>query len=205
LSESIRVVLATGNENKVREIRQIIGDAPVEFLSLNDFPDVKPAEEDGSTFEENALKKAIAVWDQTGLSALADDSGLEVDALDGAPGIVSARYAGEPVSYEANNKKLIEALRGVPEDKREARFVCVASLVTEKGKMILQRGEVKGVIIDEPRGSGGFGYDPIFYLPRLKKTMAELSEDEKNGLSHRAQAFKNIKEFILRLCVPASR
>ena len=203
MTDRIRVVLATGNDDKIREIIQILGDVPIEILSLKDFPNVKPAAEDGKTFEENALKKALRVWEQTGLASLADDSGLEVDALKGQPGIMSARFAGEPVSYEANNRKLLELLRKVPHEDRKARFVCVASLVTPKGKMILQRGEVKGLIVDEARGSGGFGYDPVFYIPRLKKTMAELDPHEKNSISHRAKAFGAIKDFILRLCPPA--
>ncbi len=200
MTERLKVVLATGNEDKVREIRQILCDAPIDLVSLKEFPDVTPAEEDGRTFEENALKKAMSVWQQTGLASLADDSGLEVDALGGKPGVKSARFAGEGASYEENNRKLLENLRSTPEEKRKAAFVCVAALVTPKGKMIIQRGEVKGRIIDESRGEGGFGYDPIFYLPRQKKTMAELGEEEKNKISHRAQAFNAIRDFILALC-----
>jgi XTP/dITP diphosphohydrolase len=200
LTERLKVVLATGNEDKVREIRQILCDAPIDLVSLKEFPDVTPAEEDGRTFEENALKKAMSVWRQTGLASLADDSGLEVDALGGKPGVKSARFAGEGASYEENNRKLLEELRSTPEEKRKAAFVCVAALVTPKGKMILQRGEVKGRIIEEYRGQGGFGYDPIFYLPRQKKTMAELGQEEKNKISHRAQAFNAIRDFILALC-----
>ncbi len=200
MAERLKVVLATRNEDKVREIRRILGDDAFELLSLKEFPGVEPAEEDGRSFEENALKKAISVWEQTGLASLADDSGLEVDALGGRPGVHSARFAGEDATYEDNNRKLLKELGSAPEEKRKAAFVCVAALITPKGKMIIQRGEVKGRIIAERRGEGGFGYDPIFYLPREKKTMAELSEDEKNKISHRAQAFKAIRDFILALC-----
>jgi len=199
LTERLKVVLATGNQDKVREIRQILSGAPIELVSLADFPNVTPAEEDGRSFEENALKKATSVWQQTGLASLADDSGLEVDALGGEPGIKSARFAGEAASYADNNRKLLEKLRSVPAQKRKAAFVCVAALVTPKGKMIIQRGEVKGRIIEEYRGEGGFGYDPIFYLPGEKKTMAELGQEEKNRISHRAQAFNAMRDFVLAL------
>ena len=199
MTERLKVILATGNQDKVREIRQILGEAPVELVSLAEFPDVTPAEEDGRSFEENALKKAISVWQQTGLAALADDSGLEVDALNGEPGVRSARFAGEGASYEDNNRKLLEKLRSVPQEKRKAAFVCVAAMVTPRGKMIIQRGEVRGRIIDEYRGEGGFGYDPVFYLPGEKKTMAEIGPDEKNKISHRAQAFNAMRKFILTL------
>jgi XTP/dITP diphosphohydrolase len=199
LTELLKVVLATGNQDKVREIRQILSDAPVELVSLAELPDVTPAEEDGRSFEENALKKAMSVWQQTGLASLADDSGLEVEALGGEPGVKSARFAGEDASYADNNRKLLEKLRSVAAEKRKAAFVCVAALITPKGKMIIQRGEVKGRIIEEYRGEGGFGYDPVFYLPDRKKTMAELGPEEKNEISHRAQAFNAMRSFIVAL------
>jgi XTP/dITP diphosphohydrolase len=199
LTEPLRIVLATGNRDKVGEIKHILGSVPVELKTLLDFPDVVPAEETGATFEDNAVAKALKVWRETGLASLADDSGLEVDALGGEPGVRSARFAGEDVSYTANNEKLISLLRDVPDEERTARFVCVAVLVTPRGKMILQRGELEGLIVDQPRGSGGFGYDPIFYVPGFKKTVAELGEDEKNSISHRAQAFRAIKGFIMAL------
>jgi XTP/dITP diphosphohydrolase len=204
LAERARLVLATRNRDKVKEIKHILGDLPVDLVSLADFPDVPPVEEDGATFEENAIKKALHVWRHTGLASIADDSGLEVDALDGAPGVQSARFAGVPVSYEANNEKLLKMLKGVPEEERKARFVCVAVLVSAKGKMVLQRGELKGLITGEPRGDGGFGYDPVFFLPRKKKTVAELDPEIKNEISHRAKAFTSIKPFI-RLLAPATQ
>jgi XTP/dITP diphosphohydrolase len=204
LTEPAKLVLATGNADKVREIKAILGDLPVELMSLADFPEVEPAAEDGITFEENAIKKALHVFNATGLPALADDSGLEVDALDGKPGVHSARFAGEGASYADNNRKLLDLLSGVPDDDRAARFVCVAVLVTPKGKLVMQRGEVKGRIIDHPRGEGGFGYDPVFYLRHEKKTMAELDEAQKNRISHRANALEGIRPFIISLCKPAS-
>jgi XTP/dITP diphosphohydrolase len=200
LTERLKLVLATGNRDKVREIRHILGDLPVELVTLGDFPDVSPAEEDGVSFEENALKKALQVWRATGLAALADDSGLEVDALDHRPGVKSARFAGEDATYEANNRKLLGLMEAIPKDKRKARFVCVAVLVSPKGKIVMQRGEVEGEIIDEPRGEEGFGYDPIFYVPRLKKTVAELDEATKNTMSHRAMAVGGLKSYIKSLC-----
>ena len=204
MAERPKLVLATRNENKVREIGRILADVPVDLVSLAHFPDVPPVEEDGATFEENAIKKALHVWRHTGEASIADDSGLEVDALGGEPGVLSARFAGEPVSYEANNEKLLKMLEGVREEDRKAKFVCVAVLVSAKGKMVLQRGELKGMITEEPRGTGGFGYDPVFYLPRKKKTVAELDPEMKNEISHRANAFISIKPFI-RLLAPAAK
>ena len=199
MEQNTRLVLATRNENKVREIKQILADMPLQFLSLSDFPDVPSVEEDGGTFEENAIKKALHVWRHTGLASLADDSGLEVDALDGRPGIMSARFAGEPVSYEANNQKLLEMMESLPEGKRTAKFVCVAVLVSPKGKMVLQRGEIKGVIARKARGAYGFGYDPVFYLPERKRTIAELDPGTKNEISHRGKALSSLKPFMHKL------
>lgn len=199
MTERLRIVLATRNPDKVREISDILASVPVDFMTLMDFPDIRSVEENGATFEANAVKKAVHVWRQTHLASLADDSGLEVDALSGQPGILSARFAGEAASYKENNEKLIGLLKGVPTERRRARFVCVAVLVTPKGKIVLQRGEVEGTIIDEARGSGGFGYDPVFYLPHLEKTVAELDEDVKNTLSHRAKAFGALRDYIMAL------
>jgi XTP/dITP diphosphohydrolase len=199
LAEPLKIVLATRNEDKVREIHQILGDLPVKFLSLRDFPQVESAEEDGSTFEENAIKKAMHVWKETGLASLADDSGLVVDALGGRPGVMSARFAGEGATYESNNAKLLRLITDVPPEKRKATFVCVAVFVTAKGKIVMQRGELHGEIVDEPRGGGGFGYDPIVYLPRLKQTVAELDAETKNTMSHRAKAVGAMKPYIMSL------
>ncbi len=196
MSTRLEIVVATRNRDKFREIRDILKDLPLELVSLEDFPDVISAEEDGSTFEENALKKALHVWRQTGKATLADDSGLEIDVLDGQPGVRSARYAGSEHDYEKNNAKVLDLLRGVPKEKRKARFVCVAVLVTPAGKIVMNRGEVEGEIAEEPRGAGGFGYDPIFFLPRYGKTVAELDEATKNKMSHRARALEGIKNFI---------
>jgi XTP/dITP diphosphohydrolase len=199
LTEPLKIVLATRNEDKVREMREILGGLPVEFLSLRDFPQVQSAVEDGSTFEENAVKKAMHVWRETGLASLADDSGLVVDALGGQPGVMSARFAGEGATYEDNNARLLRLIKDVPREKRKARFVCVAVFVTAKGKIVMQRGELQGEIVDAPRGGGGFGYDPIVYLPRLKQTVAELDAETKNTMSHRAKAVGAMKPYIMSL------
>ena len=199
MTEPLKIVLATRNEDKVREMREILGGLPVEFLSLRDFPQVQSAVEDGSTFEENAVKKAMHVWRETGLASLADDSGLVVDALGGQPGVMSARFADEGATYEDNNAKLLRLIKDVPREKRRARFVCVAVFVTAKGKIVMQRGELQGEIVDAPRGGGGFGYDPIVYLPRLKQTVAELDAETKNTMSHRAKAVGAMKPYIMSL------
>jgi len=187
---------ATKNRGKVAEIGAILRGLPIKLVTLDDFPEIDAAAEDGLTFEENATKKAMQVWRATRLTSIADDSGLEVDALDGAPGIFSARFAGEPPSYEANNAKLLGLLRDVPPGMRTARFVCAAALVTPEGHLTLERGKWEGVIADRPRGKGGFGYDPVFYLPDRKQTVAELGEDVKNAISHRAQAFAAIRRLL---------
>ncbi len=194
LNDRLRVILATRNPGKIREIRYILGSLPIEFVTLNDFPHVGAVSEDGLTFEENAAKKALHVWEHTRLTSLADDSGLQVDALDGEPGIFSARFAGEHASYEDNNRKLLALLCDVPFEKRRARFVCVAALVVPGGELVLRRGEVEGLITDVPAGAGGFGYDPIFYLPSYGKTVAELSDQVKNTVSHRAKAFAGMRQ-----------
>jgi XTP/dITP diphosphohydrolase len=195
----LKVVLATGNPGKIAEMKQILGGLPLEFLALKDFPELGHADEDGLTFEENAAKKAIYVWEHTRLLSIADDSGLEVDALDGQPGIFSARFAGEHASYEANNRKLLALLRGVPTERRKARFVFVAALIRPEGEMLLRRGSLEGVIAEAPTGSCGFGYDPIFYVPAYGKTVAELDEAVKNTISHRARALSGIKQVIEEL------
>jgi len=157
-------------------------------------------EENGDTFEANSMIKAKAVVDELGEAAVADDSGLMVDYLGGAPGIYSARYSGEDKNYDANNKKLLKELAGVPLEKRTARFVSVITLLTPEGRSLVVRGEIEGVIAESENGSNGFGYDPLFYIPSKDKTFAELTSDEKNEISHRANALvklKNeLKEFL---------
>jgi XTP/dITP diphosphohydrolase len=167
-----------------------LADETIEVLSLNDMEDWEDVEENGETFAENAALKAREAVKKTGLIALADDSGLEVDALNGAPGVYSARFAGEPKNDERNNDKLLQLLEIVPEDKRQARFRCALVVATPGGEEYLTEGTVEGQILTERRGSAGFGYDPLFFVPEYARTMAELTLAEKNKLSHRAQAFR---------------
>lgn len=188
----MKIILATLNQGKVRELRELLVDEEIEVLSLLDIPDWEDVEENGVTFAENAAIKAREAVRRTGLIALADDSGLEVDALDGAPGVYSARYAGEPKDDERNIDKLLQLLEIIPEDQRTACFRCALVMATPFGEEYLTEGAVEGRILTQRRGSDGFGYDPVFYLPEFARTMAELTLTEKNTLSHRAQAFRKV-------------
>lgn len=198
----MKIVLATQNQHKVKEILQIWGEVPFEVLSLADFPDFPGVIEDGESFEENSLKKAREVSRWTGLISVADDSGIEVDGLNGAPGIYSARFAGEKATDAQNNQKLLELLSAyLPGDPaRKARFRCVASIVTPQGHEGACEGAVEGEILAELRGAKGFGYDPLFFLPDRGLTTAELSLEEKNAISHRGKAFRKAKDVLLTLC-----
>lgn len=192
----MKLVLATGNQGKVRELRTILGDLNIEVYSLKDFPEVGEIVEDGATFTENAIKKAKVVAQVTNLVALADDSGLEVDYLDGAPGIYSARFAGEGKSDADNNEKLLTLLREVPRDKRTARFRCVIAICTPSGQVYATDGACEGIIGFELKGDKGFGYDPLFYLPEYDQTFAELDSGLKNKISHRGQALAKAKNVL---------
>lgn len=195
----MKILLATANMGKVKELNEMLKGQDIRVLSLRDFPDVPEIEETGASFAENALLKARKAAEISGLVSLADDSGLEVDALNGEPGIFSARYAGEPKSDEQNIDKLLAKLDSVPEANRTARFRCLIALVVPDGQEFLAEGTVEGRILSARRGSGGFGYDPVFFLPELDKTMAELSLDEKNTLSHRAKALFQVVPLIKSL------
>lgn len=186
------IVLATRNKGKVREFKCLLGDFPVEIKSLEDFGPIPPAVEDGETFEDNAVIKARHTARILGLPAIADDSGLEVAALGGAPGIRSARYAGEKASDDERNLKLLDALKGVVD--RSARFVCVIAIAVPRGPALLYEGICEGSITEEMQGSNGFGYDPVFYYPPFGKTFARLSVDEKNRVSHRGKAMSELRE-----------
>ncbi len=199
MSSIPKILIASRNKNKIREISEILEDLSLELITLESFPDLPHTEEDGKTFEENALKKALSAWQATGLATIAEDSGLEVDALKGAPGIMSARFAGPHATYDENNAKLLDLMKAVPPGRRRARFVCVAVLVTRSGKIVLNRGEMEGEIAEEPKGENGFGYDPVFYLPSFGKTVAELDQKTKNAISHRAKAIGGLRDFIMRL------
>ena len=194
-----KIVFATANEGKVKEIKEILKDFPIEVVSMKEMGITADIEEDGTTFEENSLIKARAISKLTGLPALADDSGLEVDYLNGEPGIYSARYLGRDTDYDYKNNYIINKLSDAKEGERSARFVCVISLVLPDGREFVERGVVEGLIGYEQKGENGFGYDPIFYLPEYGKTSAELSPEEKNKISHRGKALSAMKKLIMDL------
>jgi XTP/dITP diphosphohydrolase len=193
------LVLATRNQGKLREIEASLTLPGLTFQSLRDFPDLPDIVEDGASFLENALKKARAIGQALNLPVLADDSGLEVDALQGAPGIFSARFAGVGATDQANNLRLLNLLKEIPEAQRAARFVCLLVLFRPSGEWVQTRGVCEGLITREQQGDQGFGYDPIFFLPDLKKTMAQIPLETKNRISHRAQALEKMKPQVRAL------
>jgi len=193
--------MATRNNGKVREMADLLRDLGVRLLSLADFPEIADIPEEGTTFAENALTKARMVARLTGLPTLADDSGLEVEALGGRPGVFSARYAqdrtGGRTPEDADNwQKLLDELRDVPKNQRQARFVCEIALYFPDGRLITTRGELAGVIALAPRGNRGFGYDPVFFVPEYQATVAELDLATKNRISHRGEALQKLKEIL---------
>lgn len=187
-----KIVIATSNPHKLLEVKEILKDLPYEFVGLNEFPDIPEIEETGKTLLENSLIKARTVHKITGLPTMADDTGLEVNCLNGAPGVKSARYAGENATYQDNLNKLLKDLEGVPLAERQAQFRTVISFINNEREHWVE-GLVKGIIIDELRGESGFGYDPIFYIPDLKKTFAEFSMVQKNKISHRGLALEKFR------------
>ena len=189
-----KMIFATGNEGKMREVRMILGDLGAEILSLKEAGIQAEAEENGTTFEENAVIKAKEIMEKTGALVLADDSGLEVDALNGEPGIYSARYMGHETSYHIKNKNLIERLEGKTGEERSARFVGAIAACFPDGRVLTTRGTMEGQIGYEEKGENGFGYDPIFYLPEYQCYSGELPLEEKNKLSHRGKALRLMKE-----------
>lgn len=191
-----KIVMATRNKGKVEELRKLLENLPVEIYTLQDFPDLPEIEETGATFLENALQKARMAAEFTQFISLADDSGLEVDALGGQPGVYSARFAGEPCDDYNNNLKLLALLQKTPSEQRTARFLSVLALVTPDGLKYTAEGRCEGIILEQLRGTGGFGYDPLFYLPVFGKTMAELTLEEKNAVSHRGKALKAIAPLL---------
>ncbi len=197
----MQLLIATSNSGKIREIAHELSGAGLGMIhpcSLADFPAIEPVLEDQPSFAGNAMKKAAAYASAFGLPALADDSGLCVDALNGAPGVLSARYAGEPCNDLANNRRLLLELQNVPPERRGARFVCAVALATPQANLALMADSVEGRIMDEPRGTNGFGYDPLFYLPHLNRTTAELTLVEKAALSHRGKAVRLMIDWIKR-------
>ena len=204
-----KILVATTNPGKLRELEAMLGEikADIQWLSLKDFPDLPEVEEDGNTFAHNAQKKALGYAKATGLMTIADDYGLEVDALDGEPGVHSARYALEENNGVTdrlevdlnNNRKLLSKLANVPQDKRQARFVCHICLASEKEVLLESHGTIEGQIVDTAAGENGFGYDPIFFVPSLGKTTAQLDSDQKNKISHRANALADFKPMLLKM------
>ena len=192
-------MLATRNLHKVSEISALLSGLPLEVLSCRDLPGVPDVVEDAPTLEGNAIKKAAAVCAATGHAALADDTGLEVEFLGGAPGVLSARYAGEDASYEDNNRKLLAALDGVPVARRRAAFRCVAALAVPGRGVRTAEGRTEGTILEHPRGDTGFGYDPVFLPAGHARTYAEMSADEKNLASHRGKAMRAARALIADL------
>mgnify|MGYP001101995937 CR=1 FL=1 len=190
------MIFATGNQGKIKEIKAILGDIGEEIISMKEAGIDIDIVEDGKTFEENAIIKAKAVMERTGQLALADDSGLEVDALGGEPGIYSARYMGENTSYEIKNRNIIERLEGVEGDARSARFVCVIAAAFPDGETVTTRGTIEGVIAKEPAGDNGFGYDPIVYVPEYNMTTGQMEPEAKNAISHRGKALCAMKKIL---------
>ena len=194
----MKIVLATHNHDKEIELQHSLQGLGVEICSLSEYPDIGEIEETGTTLLENSLLKAHTVHDRTGLPAIADDTGLEVDALDGAPGVYSARFAGADATYEDNVNKLLSVMEDVSDDMRSARFRTVISFVDENQELWTE-GFIEGRITEDPRGNMGFGYDPVFYVPRLEKTFAELSTAEKNKISHRGLALQKLRKILINV------
>ena len=193
------LILATRNQGKIDEFQELFAGSGVEIKSIKDFGPIPPVVEDGETFEENAYKKAFHTARMLGFPALADDSGLSVEALGGAPGVKSARYAGEEATKEDNNRKLLEAMRDIP--NRNAAFECVLAIAVPRGPALIYEARCEGEITAELQGAEGFGYDPLFYYPPLKKTFAQMSRAEKNRVSHRGKAMAELRGEIDKVLV----
>ena len=191
----MQIILATHNRGKMKEMSSILAHLPVTLLTLDDFPQIGEIPETGETLKENAFIKAETVHEKTGLPALADDTGLEVDALDGAPGVHSSRYDGETATFEDNCRKMMQEMDGIPAEERTARFHTVIAFVSDSGNEWTE-GMVEGRILEKKQGDGGFGYDPLFYYPPLKKTFAELNSEQKNNISHRGKALRNFCQIL---------
>ena len=195
----MKIIFATKNEGKVREAQKILDSDKIELVTMTRAGINDDIVEDGTTFAENARKKAMEIMKISGLPAIADDSGLEIDFMDNKPGVYSARFMGHDTPYEFKNKKILEMMKDVPEEKRTARFVSAVCLAMPDGRLIEEEGTIEGIIGYEIKGSNGFGYDPIFYIPELKKYSAELSLEEKNLISHRGKAMRAVKNRIMEL------
>ena len=187
----IKVLIASKNQGKIREFKQMLADWPVSFVALDEWPDIEEPEETGATFLANASLKAAYYAKETGMISLADDSGLAVDSLNGAPGVLSARYSGSHGDDAANNRLVLSQLSNVPDARRTGRFLCALAIALPDGKIVATtEGSCEGLILREEKGAGGFGYDPLFWSPVLKKTLSEATSDEKNSVSHRGNALR---------------
>ncbi|MFY9174360.1 MAG: XTP/dITP diphosphatase [Peptococcia bacterium] len=199
------LLIASRNQGKAQEVADLLNELSlsIQILTMADFPHLAEVEETGSTFEENAALKAVYAAKETGLITLGDDSGLEVDSLNGQPGVYSSRFAGEPTDDQRNNSKLLTMLQGVPPEERTARFVCALALAVPQDsglpEIFYATGYCEGVILEEQRGDGGFGYDPLFYVPQLQKTFAQLNPEEKNLLSHRGKAMQKMAKKLCQI------
>ncbi|OQX83000.1 non-canonical purine NTP pyrophosphatase [candidate division KSB1 bacterium 4484_87] len=191
----MKLILATKNKDKVREMKELLRDLPLEILSAADFPELPDIEEDGDTLEQNAIKKAKTIYEITGIFSLADDTGLEVDALDGQPGVFSSRFSGENATYDDNVAKLLRMMENVPDDERSARFRTVIAIIGDDFQQTTE-GICPGVITRERRGDRGFGYDPIFFVPEYDQTFAEMDLELKNKISHRGRALQKAKQIL---------
>ncbi len=197
-AQKLKLVLATRNNDKIREIREILKGLEIDILTLDEFPQIPEVEEDGATIEENAFKKARVVSGATHLLALADDTGLEVDFLQGQPGVYSSRFAGKGATYDDNVNKLLDIMKSVPHEQRTARFRCVIAISGPDVEKFVE-GVCEGIIANEKRGYHGFGYDPIFYMPKYEQTFAEMSLPLKNKISHRGLALQKAREILQQL------
>lgn len=193
-----KIIFASNNAGKIKEVKEILKDMDIELVSLKEAGISVDVEENGTTFEENALIKAKAIMEMTGEMTMADDSGLEVDALNKEPGVYSARYLGHDTSYRIKNQAIIDRLKGVEGQDRSARFVCAMALVFPDGHNIVTTGTMEGLIAEEEKGENGFGYDPIVYIPEFGKSSAELSPEEKNKISHRGKALAKMKQELVK-------
>jgi XTP/dITP diphosphohydrolase len=192
----VKILIATKNKGKVNEFIDMFKEFGIEVISLLDIENCPDVEETGTTFEENAVLKAETICSMMDIPVISDDSGLVIDALDGRPGVYSARYAGSQKDDDDNMQKVLDEMRGVPEGNRTARFVCALAFAKPDKETIVVEGSCEGVILHKKKGTEGFGYDPIFFLPKLNRTMAEITKNEKNQISHRAQALSKLKEYI---------
>lgn len=193
------LVLATRNPHKGAELVALLSDLGIRIRTLDEFPGAPEVDEDGQTCEANAVKKAQVIMQYTGLPVVADDTGLEVEALDGRPGVYAARYAGPNATYEDNWRKLLRELEGVPRERRGARFITVAAIARPSFEVKVVEGVLEGLIAEQPAGTQGFGYDPVFYVPEANKTLAQLTPGQKNRISHRAQAFAKVRGMLQSL------